>query len=340
MAFPAVCAAAAIGMCVHLPPSDTLDLAKDTGGEWIRIDFNWDIAEPSAGTYDWTVFDNLLDAAKARGLLVFATVGYGAAWASTGDTKNDGASNDVPNAAAYKTFVKAAAARYADGRVAAWGTWNEPNLEQFFEGTVQQWIDSAFVPGIEGIKEGCPSCLVVGPELATVGSEYATYLEAALAAKGPDSRRGELAHLRTVSRRRLPGGTHEGQLLQQAGSPPRDQHRRRPGVRGSPQCARGAAGEGLRESSGVDYRDRARGRRSAARPSSKRSASTSSTSLPRCRAASGGKRHSFTSSVKSIPTGCGRTSIGGSLFGWRIRIRRSQTTFRRSRPSTISRPAS
>jgi MYXO-CTERM domain-containing protein len=186
MAFPEICVAAAIGMNVHLPPSDTLDLAKDGGAEWVRIDFNWDIAEATQGTYDWTVFDGVLDAAKARGLNVFATIGYGPAWASTGDALGDGPTNDVPNAAAYAAFVKAAATRYADGRVAAWGTWNEPNLEQFFEGTMQQWIDSAFIPAVDAIKEGCPSCLIVGPEVATISDEYDDYLKAALQARGPD----------------------------------------------------------------------------------------------------------------------------------------------------------
>jgi len=186
MAFSAVCMAAAIGMNVHLPPSDTLDLAQELGGQWIRIDFNWDVGEPQQGNYNWAPFDAVIDAAKARNLKVFATIGYTPKWASLGDTKNDGATNDVPNAAAYKAFVKAATQRYADGRVAAWGTWNEPNLGDFFEGTMQQWIDNAFNPAIDAIKEGCPSCLIVGPELASISDKYDQYLEAALAARGPD----------------------------------------------------------------------------------------------------------------------------------------------------------
>ncbi|MCK6535878.1 MAG: beta-galactosidase [Polyangiaceae bacterium] len=186
MALSAVCMAAAIGMNVHLPPSDTLDLAKELGGQWIRIDFNWDIGEPQKGKYDWSAFDTVLDAAKARNLKVFATIGYTPQWASQGNTKGDGFNNDVPDAAAYKAFVLAAAQRYADGRVAAWGTWNEPNLGDFFEGTKQQWIDNAFVPAVDAIKQGCPSCILVGPELATIGDKYAEYLEAALAARGSD----------------------------------------------------------------------------------------------------------------------------------------------------------
>jgi MYXO-CTERM domain-containing protein len=186
MAFSAVCMAAAVGMNVHLPPSDTLDLAQDLGSEWIRIDFNWDIGEPQQGQYNWAPFDAVLDAAKARNLKVFATIGYTPAWASLGDGQNDGATNDVPNAAAYAAFVKAATARYADGRVAAWGTWNEPNLGDFFEGTMQQWLDNAFTPAVDSIKQGCPGCMIVGPELATIGDKYADYLAAALAARGND----------------------------------------------------------------------------------------------------------------------------------------------------------
>lgn len=186
MALSAVCMAAAIGMNVHLPPSDTLDLSKELGSEWIRIDFNWDIGEPQKGKYNWAPFDAVIDAAKARNLKVFATIGYTPKWASLGNTKGDGFNNDVPEPVAYKAFVLAATQRYADGRVAAWGTWNEPNLGDFFEGTKQQWIDNAFIPAVDAIKQGCPSCLLVGPELATIGDKYGEYLEAALAARGSD----------------------------------------------------------------------------------------------------------------------------------------------------------
>ncbi len=176
-----------VGVNVHLPPSDTLDLADELGAEWIRIDFNWNLGEPSRDDYQWGLFDSLVDAAHARGLHVFATIGYGAAWASVSDDRNnDGPSNDVPDATEYQQFVTLAASRYSDGRVEAWGTWNEPNLGDFFEGTEQEWLDNAFGPAIAGIQAGCPSCLVVGPELASIGDVYDDYLAAALDAHGAD----------------------------------------------------------------------------------------------------------------------------------------------------------
>lgn len=176
-----------VGTNTHLPAADALDLAVDLGGEWVRIDFNWYLAEPSNNSYDWSVFDAVIDAAHARGLRVFATIGYGPAWASvSGNRDGESTDNDVPNAAEYQQFVTDATARYADGRVEAWGTWNEPNLEGFFEGTMEEWLANAFGPAIDGIQAGCPSCLVVGPELASIGDNYADYLQAALQARGSD----------------------------------------------------------------------------------------------------------------------------------------------------------
>jgi MYXO-CTERM domain-containing protein len=176
--------AANFGSNVHLPPTDTLDLEVDLGGKWIRIDFNWDIAQPAQGTFNWQPFDTVIDAAVARGLRVYATMGYTPAWASTGDRMGDGASNDVPDPAAYRAFVEAAVTRYKD-RVGIFGTWNEPNLGQFFEGTRDEWIANVYRPAVLGIRAACPTCIVAGPEVATIGTAYADYIQAALAAEVP-----------------------------------------------------------------------------------------------------------------------------------------------------------
>ncbi len=176
--------AANIGTNVHLPPSDTLDLAADLGGAWIRIDLNWDLAEPAQGQWNWAPFDAVIDGAVARGLKVYATLGYTPAWASTGNRRGDGAQNDVPDAAAYRAFVEAAVDRYQT-KVAAFGTWNEPNLADFFEGTRQEWIDVVYRPAVQGIRARCATCVIAGPEVATIGDAYDDYIAAALAAAVP-----------------------------------------------------------------------------------------------------------------------------------------------------------
>ncbi|HSD86927.1 MAG TPA: hypothetical protein VLB44_05410 [Kofleriaceae bacterium] len=176
--------AANIGTNVHLPPADTLDLAVDLGGQWIRIDLNWDTAEPAENQWNWAPFDAVIDGAKARGLKVYATLAYTPAWASTGNRRGDGNTNDVPVTAKYRAFVEAAVARYKT-KVDVFGTWNEPNLADFFEGSRTEWIDSVYTPAVLGIRAQCPTCTIAGPEVATIGSVYGEYVQAALAAQPP-----------------------------------------------------------------------------------------------------------------------------------------------------------
>jgi len=182
---PAGAAPHFVGLNTHQPAPDLLDAAKDLGVPWVRMDFNWHQLQPQAGTIDTAFFDGLVAAAKQRGLQVFPTVGYAPAWAAEAD--GDGKpGNEVPKAGEYRKLCQALAAHY-QGQITHWGLWNEPNLSQFFEGTRQQWIDRVLVEGIEGIRAGCPSCKVLGPELASVGTDYAVWLDDAfkqLKAKG------------------------------------------------------------------------------------------------------------------------------------------------------------
>jgi hypothetical protein len=72
----------------------------------------------AAGQLRLDGFRAVIDAANARSEGV-ATIGYCPAWAACRATPATGAQNDVPNPTAYAAFVKAATARYADGRVTA-----------------------------------------------------------------------------------------------------------------------------------------------------------------------------------------------------------------------------
>lgn len=180
-----------VGTNVHLPPADTLDLEVDLGAKWVRIDLNWDIVEPAEGQWSWDAVDAVVDAAKARGLRVYATLAYTPAWASTGDRRGDGPSNDVPVAAKYRAFVVAAVTRY-QGKVDVFGTWNEPNLTQFWEGSRDEWIAIAYQPCLEAVKQTCPTCVTAGPEVATISDQYANFIQAGLAAAVPDVLSGHI----------------------------------------------------------------------------------------------------------------------------------------------------
>ncbi len=172
-----------VGLNTHQPADDVLDAAKSLGVTWVRIDFNWYQAETKQGKYSWALFDKIINNAISRGLKVFPTIGYGPAWAKDPAHKNaDGKThNDTPKAGTYQAFCKAAAARYK-GKITHWGLWNEPNLDFFESSDKNLWINRIVIEGIKGIKAGCPSCKVLGPELASVGKVHAAWFDASLKA--------------------------------------------------------------------------------------------------------------------------------------------------------------
>src|SRR5581483_7712379 len=173
-------AAQELGLNTHQSSSTALDVARDAKVKWVRIDLNWLDAQPANAAPDFTRFDTIVDAARLRGLEVLAVIAYGPAWASSGDTKGDGSTNDVPNANLYGPFVTATVNHFA-GRVTHYELWNEPNLGQFWEGTTQQYIDVILKPGADAVHAACASCVVVGPGLASIGTVYATWLDTVLA---------------------------------------------------------------------------------------------------------------------------------------------------------------
>lgn len=102
---------------------------------------NFDMGDPNAPGYDWTIYDRLVDRARAAGLKVMITLGPDIPdWASeepsmcphfTGGYRALGQScHWRPSPRMFFQFAKAAARRYA-GRVDLWSLYNEPNLEHY-----------------------------------------------------------------------------------------------------------------------------------------------------------------------------------------------------------------
>ena len=176
-------AAAADRLGLNIHQSSTVGPAATKGASLgvVRIDANWLDAEKSQGQFDFTLFDQVVDAAKSRGLEVLAVLAYTPAWASTGDTMNDGPNNDVPQPGTYAAYVTAAVNHLKD-RVTYFELWNEPDLAQFWEGTASDYVSDVLAPGADALHAACPTCKVVAPALATVGTSYDSFFDTVLAA--------------------------------------------------------------------------------------------------------------------------------------------------------------
>ncbi|HEX4924964.1 MAG TPA: cellulase family glycosylhydrolase [Bdellovibrionales bacterium] len=148
------------GVNIHLDSTPLVHLMADMGAKWVRIDMNWSIMEPKEGVWDFAPFDLAIANAQAKGLKVFANIGYTPAWHSP-----NGKESGVPDAEKWKNFVRVAVGRYKD-RVRHFGIWNEPNLEQFWTGSAEQYADVILKPACEIIRQIDSGLKIGAPDLA------------------------------------------------------------------------------------------------------------------------------------------------------------------------------
>jgi hypothetical protein len=171
-----VATATGFGVNAHVPSEAIVERIDDAGIGWVRIDFLWRVVEPERDVYDWSTYDALLDRLEARGLRVYAGIGATPAWATSGP-EFSGVPDDVDQ---WRELCYLAARRYA-GRVHAWGMWNEPNLDRFWDGTRREYIDLILIPGADAIRLGDPGARVAAPDLAQLSSaDWDDWLDAVI----------------------------------------------------------------------------------------------------------------------------------------------------------------
>jgi hypothetical protein len=107
-----------------------LDLIRDVGAKWIRIDINWaQIQRHGPSSYDWAAIDRVVAGARSRGLNVLGGILYTPDWARPPGTS----ATYRPDPQQYAAFAKQAAAHYSALGVHAFEIWNEPNAKAFWQ---------------------------------------------------------------------------------------------------------------------------------------------------------------------------------------------------------------
>jgi glycosyl hydrolase family 39 (putative alpha-L-iduronidase)/Ig-like domain-containing protein len=164
------------GINVHAPQgaelTAILDQVQAAGIGWVRIDFVWAFVEPARGAYDWSLYDAIAAAAHARGIEIYATLAYTPRWATSGPELT-GVPADPGD---WANFCFLAAQRYRNS-IRYWGLWNEPNLDHFWAGTRQQYLDFILKPGADAIHAANPAAKVGGPDLAHLTASHEVWFD-------------------------------------------------------------------------------------------------------------------------------------------------------------------
>jgi polysaccharide biosynthesis protein PslG len=102
------------------------------GARWVRLDIKWsDVQWHGPTSFNWSKYDPLVDAARARGLTVLANLAYSPTWARPAGTSDKFGPDTDARRRAFAAFAEAAVRHFA-GRIAHWELWNEPNVPMFW----------------------------------------------------------------------------------------------------------------------------------------------------------------------------------------------------------------
>ena len=153
------------GINAHIPDNQVIQMINQAGIAWIRVDFPWDQIEPTNDSFSWHILDDMVNEARAKGLSLLVNLGKTPSWANSGNANNYPPTNSND----WKDFVQRAVNRYKD-RIQYWAMWNEPNLDQFWKGTMDDYVNKILIPGVEAARTADPTCKIVGPELAHLQS--------------------------------------------------------------------------------------------------------------------------------------------------------------------------
>ena len=113
------------------------------------VTIDWSAVEQRKGRYQWEHTDRLITVLHDAGVQIIGQIAWTPRWASrgAGDTEGEGSTDLVPGwmryppkeLADWERFLGLAAARYR-GRVNAIEIWNEPDIDDFYRGSVEEFI--------------------------------------------------------------------------------------------------------------------------------------------------------------------------------------------------------
>jgi hypothetical protein len=146
-----------------------LDGVKNAGAKWLRFDINWSVIQSGGpSSYNWGPFDNVVSAARARGLNLVGTILYTPGWARASGTTG---TYPPTNLSDYAMFAKTAATHFGAAGVHTYEVWNEPNISAFWmpgpdPARYTQLLKLAYT----SIKQADPTATVISAGLSPYGS--------------------------------------------------------------------------------------------------------------------------------------------------------------------------
>jgi polysaccharide biosynthesis protein PslG len=156
-----------VGLCEDYPEETTtleiirndMEFLKAAEVNLLRISFGWDGIEEEKDVYNWLFWDDFVRmAVDEYGVTLIPYICYTPMWNSTGDSTNFW--NHPPqDYEQFGTFMYALVNRYKD-RIKSWEIWNEPDIEFFWNGSIEDFV-KLYKIGAEAVRKADPEAIVV-----------------------------------------------------------------------------------------------------------------------------------------------------------------------------------
>jgi hypothetical protein len=157
------------GVNVHVA-HDLMPVFAGIGIHWFRVDLDWDEAERSPGNPDWAVPDAIAAAAEDSGASLLMSVAYTPDWAvsparRTGRHKDEIRTLPPRDPDLFVGFLNLVLERYGT-TVQAMSIWNEPDSEQFWTGSLDEYL-ALWTAAATEVRRSSPAMVIGGPDFST-----------------------------------------------------------------------------------------------------------------------------------------------------------------------------
>ncbi|MDD2337857.1 MAG: beta-galactosidase, partial [Geobacteraceae bacterium] len=145
----------------------------------------WPNLEPAKGAWNFELLDNYVRIAGSNSVEIVLPLGLSPTWASARPYEKSayrpGNAAEPADLADWENYVRMVADRYK-GRIKFYEIWNEPNLSQFYSGTLERYIEMNRIAW-QVIKSIDPTAQIVAPSCTAFDARL-KWFEQYLAAGG------------------------------------------------------------------------------------------------------------------------------------------------------------
>ena len=157
-----------------------LDLARQAGVDTVQTRFDWNTIQPKAnGSFDFSLYDTVVQEARKRDLLVVGILGDSAQWASQSRSTNPNEWRfNVPRAdqlPAFGNYVERTVAHYGQD-VQAWQVWDQP-ISWKFRASSFKFYQSLAKTALQAALRADPKAIVHAAEPGGVNLTFLSGLK-------------------------------------------------------------------------------------------------------------------------------------------------------------------